>query len=229
MAVLTHAGRPRGVLPQPRNTLTVRVRQLVDVAHGGKVRDASRLTGIPYPTINDLYTGRSANPNLATLESLRVPYEIDLSWLLSDAEPQQPPRTGIVAFLPPDPRAEVKRRVLREIQIPFVAWSMYEVFSVLESRLGAMKATAERPIVAEASGDALVFRLATFLCQPLLAAEKAGEQDVILVWNEGTSLVNERMARWSSALEALGEMWRASLRGLLRDPKPEESEVVRGS
>ena len=157
------------------------MRQLIDAAHDGRVQNASRLTGIPYPTLNDLYIGRTVNPNLTTLEQLRAPYGIELVWLLSKDEPEETPRAGRLVFLPPDPNVETGRRALREVVIPFRAWSMYEAFSVLETRLTAMPATAERPIVAEAAGDALVFRLATFLFQPLLAAEKAGESDVIPV------------------------------------------------
>jgi hypothetical protein len=48
------------------------------------------------------------SPNLSTLDALRLPYSLDLSWLLSDAEPEELPRTGIVAYLPPDPTAAAK-------------------------------------------------------------------------------------------------------------------------
>lgn len=221
-------GRPRGVLREPSHTLTVRIRRLIDIAHEGKVRDASRLTGIPYPTVNDLYTGRSSNPNLATLETLRAPYDIDIAWLISPAEPQETPRTGMIVFLPPDPNADLKRRALRQVQIPFVAWSMYEVFSSLAVRLSAMKATAERPIVAEASGDALLFRLATFLFQPLLAAEKAGEKDVFPTWAQGSDLEEKKKWRWANTLEALGRMWIAIMPGIVAE-RGVESEAVQRS
>ncbi|MFC1639921.1 hypothetical protein ACFL3B_04065 [Gemmatimonadota bacterium] len=208
----------------PVHPLTARIRQLVDLAHDGKVREASRLAGIPYPTLNDLYVGRTVNPNLATLESLRLPYGIEMSWLLSREEPKQLPRTGRLVFLPPHPSAEVKRRALREVVIPFVAWSMYEVFAVLEARLIAMPANAERPIVAEAGGDALVFRLATFLFQPLLAAEKAGETDVIRSVVGGQETEFEMMQRWIVTLRALGDMWRAALPDLLNDDGRSEGD-----
>jgi len=211
----TQAGRPRRPLEEPVHALTRRVRQLIDVAHDGRVRDASRLAGIPYPTLNDLYIGRTVNPNLATLESLRTPYDIDLSWLLAADEPEQKPRTGRSVLLPPHPMADVKRRALREVRIPFVAWSMYEVFSVLESRLIAMPADATRPIVAEALGDALVFRLATFLFQPLLAAEKAGEADVIPVVPTAEDADRKTMRRWIVTLQALGDVWQVTLPDLL--------------
>ena len=71
-------GRPRGRLSDPLHVLTLRVRTLIQTVHHGKVREASRLTGIPYPTLNELYVGRTVNPNLATLERLRAPYAAGL-------------------------------------------------------------------------------------------------------------------------------------------------------
>jgi len=211
------AGRPRRSLAPPNRTLTARVRRLIDLAHSGKVRDASRLTGIPYPTLNDLYNGRSVNPNLATLEAFCVPYQIGISWLLSDDEPNEVPRKGIVANLPPDANADVKRRSLRQVHIPFSAWPMCEVFTTLEYKLERMDANADRPIVGEASGDALRFRLATFLFQPLLAAERAGEKETFVGSAEGDKENAELLERWSNTLAALGEMWRVGLPSLLSD------------
>ena len=114
-------------------------------------------------------------------------------------------------LLPPHPDAEAKHRALREVLIPFSAWSMYEVFTELEARLKAIPPTPDRPIVAEASGDTLVFRLATFLFQPLLAAEKAGEADVVPLPTNGTELDIERQERWKLKLRALGDFWRTAL------------------
>ena len=216
MAGLRQAGRPRRPLAEAAHPLTTRVRQLIDAAHDGRVLNASRLTGIPYPTLNDLYIGRTVNPNLATLEQLRAPYWIELVWLLSKEEPEETPRVGRLVFLPPDPNVETGRRALREVVIPFRAWSMYEAFSVLETCLIAMPAAAERPIVAEAAGDALVFRLATFLFQPLLAAEKAGESDVIPVDLTDQGAGSERVRCWINTLQALGAMWKATLPDLLK-------------
>ena len=208
-------GRPRKRLADPGHPLTARIRQLIDLAHEGKVRDASRLAAIPYPTLNDLYIGRTVNPNLATLESLRAPYDIDLAWLLSRDPPEEVPRTGRIVFLPPHPTAEVKRRALREVEIPFVAWAMYEVFSGLETRLIGMPPAADRPIVAEATGDALVFRLATFLFQPLLAAEKAGEAHVVPKVTHVQEMEPNARQRWIVTLLALGDVWQSVVPDLL--------------
>lgn len=206
------------LLAEPDHPVTARVRQLIDLVHHGRVREASLLTGISYPTLNDLYTGRTVNPNLTTLEALRAPYDIDLAWLVSRNPPGQVPRTGRVVFLPPHALADIKQRSLREVPIPFAAWSMYEVFGRLEARLLSMPATATRPIVAEASGDALVFRLATFLFQPLLAAEKAGEADVIPGALEGDLTDGLIAAPWIVRLRALGEMWKQVLPDTLEAP-----------
>lgn len=205
-------------MAEPGHPLTARVRQLIDLAHEGKVREASLLTAISYPTLNDLYTGRTVSPNLATLEALRAPYGIDMSWLLSQHPPEQVPRTGRVVFLPPHALADIKQRSLRKVPIPFAAWSMYDAFARLEARLLAMPPTATRPIVAEASGDALVFRLATFLFQPFLAAEKAGEADVILKAASGDETDNQRVTRWVVTLRALGDMWKLALPNILDGP-----------
>jgi len=164
--------------------------------------------------MNDLYTGRTVNPNLSTLEALRAPYEVDLSWLLSADAPAKAPRTGRIVFLPPHPLAGIKQRALREVHIPFVAWSMYDVFARLEAQLLAIPATAKRPIVAEASGDALVFRLATFLFQPFLAAEKAGEADVI-PGPPGGRAPTQNAERWVARLRVLGDMWKLVLPGAM--------------
>ena len=180
------------------------------------------MTGVPYPTLNDLYIGRTVNPNLATLDTLRMPYDIDLTWLLSGKTPEELPRTGRLVFLPPHPTADVKRRALREVVLPFVAWSMFDVFSKLEARLIAVPAAAARPIVAEATGDALVFRLATFLFQPILAAEKAGESDVVPSIAAGSEADPTTMKRWVATLRTLGDMWQATLPGLLTGDRRSE-------
>lgn len=210
---MTQAGRPRKPLAQPGHPLTGGVRRLIDLAHDGSVRDASRLTGVPYPTLNDLYIGRTVNPNVGTLDSLRAPYGIDLAWLFAGGVGDKAPRTGRLVMLPPHPLADIKRRAIREVWLPFAAWSMYEVFSELEARLTALPATADRPIVGEASGDALPFRLGTFLFQPLLAAEKAGEGDVIPP--VGGDAGAEATLRWIVRLRALGDLWLTLLPQLL--------------
>jgi hypothetical protein len=72
--------------------------------------------------------------------------------------------------------------------------------------------------VGEATGEALQFRLCTFLCQPLLAAERAGRPGVIPSFEE----VDDRLASpigraWVRSLTALGRMWQLVLGDLLGD------------
>jgi hypothetical protein len=84
---------------------------------------------------------------------------------------------------------------------------MYRLFSGLERRLGGIEVGPDRPIVGEATGDAFGFRLTTFLMQPLLAAEKLGSGDVIVVadgtaarpWSEGDLLWVERLRQLAAA------------------------------
>jgi hypothetical protein len=68
--------------------------------------------------------------------------------------------------------------------------------------------------VGETSGDAFTFRLTTFLLQPLLAAEKAG-QDVIPAGAADAAPVRAVDAAWVSRLEALGGAWRMLLPGVM--------------
>ena len=203
------AGRPRQRLPEPAHSLTRRVRCLVDVAHGGNVWEATRLTGVSYPTLSDLYVGRTTSPSLATLKALGAPYGVDLNWLTDAGVPEPPAVTGRVGLLPPPPGADARRRALRKVDIPFTAWPMYEVFALLERRLGDEPAQQDRAIVGEATGDAFVFRLTTFLLQPLLAAERVGEVEVIPAQGGAGD------ERWVETLRALGRMWRTALPHLL--------------
>lgn len=213
----SRAGRPRAELPEPSHPLTERIRRIVDVVHRGKVLDASRLTGIPYPTLNELYVGRTVNPNTATLEAFRKPYDIPMSWLFGESGAEASPQTGRFVLLPPHPKASVRRRELRRVEIPFAAWSLYHVFSVLERRLNSAEPSVDRPIVGEASGYALTFRLATFLLQPLLAAEKAGEPGVIVTADGEQGDDAGPRERWVESLLRLGDLWKSTLSNLLAD------------
>jgi len=184
----------------------------VDDLHGGSLVEAGNLTGVPYPTLNDLYKGRSLHPSIATLELLGKAYDVPVSWFFSDGSSEVAPRTGITVILPPDPRSAAKRRALRKVAIPFLAWSMYAAYAELERHLKGLPVSPDRPIVAEAAGDTLTFRLATFLFQPLLAAEKVGEVSPIQ-----TDLPEDPALRsqWIDILESLGDMWRKVLPSLI--------------
>lgn len=208
-------GRPRRPLAPPAKPVTRRIRRLVDLVHRGNLAEAARATGVPYPTLRDLYVGRTVNPGLETLEALCAPYGIEVTWLTSEQGPDEVPITGIPVLLPPHPKQAAASRTFREVLIPHAARPMTDIFTWLNRWLESQPAAAERPIVGEATGDALRFRLTTFLLQPLLAAEKLGEPDVIPPVPAGGAVPPEVQSAWIGRLRALGEMWQAALPGLL--------------
>lgn len=208
-------GRPKAPPPTEAPPVTRRIRRLIDLVHGGNLAAAARATGIPYPTVRDLYAGRTANPELSTLDQLRAPYGISLNWFTDQAGDGEVPLAGRTLLLPPHPRAaQGAARTLRPVLIPYAADDLLAVFAVLEEWLRARLAEPDRPIVGEASGDAFTFRLTTFLLQPLLAAEKVGEE-VIPAAAPGSSGAPSIDAAWVARLEALGAMWRALLPRML--------------
>ncbi len=201
-------GRPKAALSAKVSPVTRRIRRLVDLVHGGNLAAASRATGIPYPTIRDLYTGRAANPGLSTLDQLRAPYGVSLNWFTDRAADDEVPLQGRTILLPPHPKAQQGgTRALRQVLIPYAARSLLQVFAALEEWLRQKPAEPDRPIVGEATGDAFTFRLTTFVLQPILAAEKVG-QDLVPAGGVDPA--------WVARLEALGAMWRALLPDLFR-------------
>lgn len=208
-------GRPRSPLPPPPKPLTRRIRRLVDLVHRGNLAEAARATGVAYPTLRDLYVGRTVNPGLETLEALSRPYGIEVTWLTGEQGADEVPITGIRVLLPPHPRTAPEARAFREVLIPHAARPMTDIVARLDQWLSTQRPGPERPIVGEATGDAQRFRLTTFLLQPLLAAEKLGEPDVIPSARPGERLADEAQSAWIARLRALGEMWQAALAALL--------------
>ena len=215
-----YRGRPKHPLSEEVHPITRRIRRLIDLVHGGNLAAAGRATGLPYPTIRDLYTGRTANPELSTLDQLRAPYGVSLNWFTDRAADDEVPLGGRTVLLPPHPRApQGAARALRPVLIPFAARELLVVFGALEQWLKARPAEPDRPIVGETSGDAFTFRLTTFLLQPLLAAEKAG-QDVIPAGAADAAPARAVDAAWVSRLEALGGAWRMLLPGVMGRSAP---------
>lgn len=206
-------GRPKAPLSEEVLPITRRIRGLIDLVHGGNLAAAGRATGIPYPTIRDLYTGRTANPELSTLDQLRAPYGVSLNWFTDRAADDEVPLGGRVVLLPPHPRApQSGPRALRQVMIPYVARDLLAVFAALEEWLRQKPAEPDRPIVGETSGDAFTFRLTTFLLQPLLAAEKVGEDVVPAAAPARPAAQGVGVdTAWVARLEALGGMWRVVL------------------
>jgi len=171
-----------------------------------------------YPTVRDLYVGSSVAPNIMTLEAMSTPYGLELGWFTEQGEPGRIPRTGSVGLVPPGGAEQRDRRSLRQVLIPFAAWPMYQVFSILEQRLGALVPAPDRPIVGEARGDAFTFRLTTYLFQPLLGAEKLGEQELVITESGSAAAAGEGHMpdrEWITRLRVLGEMWLSALPKLL--------------
>ncbi len=207
-------GRPRQPLPEATYRLTKRVRLLIDRAHGGNLSDASRLTGISYAVLRDLYVGKVTGPSLRTLDALKTPYGVDLGWLTEEGASDSIPIVGWVGLVPPGPAADgTGSRALREVLIPFLAWPMCELLAITERRLRLQPPDPDRPIVGEATGDAFSFRLTTFLLQPLLAAEKLGSGAPILTLATYTAEATSAQDReqWITRLRQLGGLWSAVL------------------
>lgn len=209
-------GRPKHPLKRAEHRLTERVRALLQLAHAGNLAEASQATGIAYPTLRDLYVGRTVNPRADTLDRLASAYGVSLEWFRAPEEPEEKPALGVKGSLPSPPSSDRARPQLREILIPFAARPFHEVVQRLTVLLAALPPGPGRPIVGEATGEALRFRLCTFLCQPLLAAERAGVEGVILSYDDADGKLDTPAGRaWVRSLSALGRMWQLALGDLL--------------
>ncbi len=56
----------------------------MDVIHGGNVKEASRESGIPQPTLHALYNGVASKPRRKTLKRLVEFYGVSEEWLLGE-------------------------------------------------------------------------------------------------------------------------------------------------
>jgi len=219
MATPRRAGRPRKKLPKATALLTRRVRRLIDLAHEGNLNEASRVTGISYPTLRDLYVGRTVNPSVRTLEALRKPYDIYLQWFTDPAQPEQVLLSGLVGLLPPHPQIPGRRPYRREVTIPFAAWPMYNLLETLNQWLDQQPADPRRPIVGDAKDRDFIERLTSFLLGPLLAVEREfGTLNTIqslvpLVPQDDPT--PEQEEQWVRTLRALGEMWQHAMPDVL--------------
>jgi hypothetical protein len=198
-------GRPREKLKRTSVLFTNRFRRLIDIAHDGNIREASRATGLPYPTLRDLYSGRNANPSLNTLRALADTYKVYEQWFLDEKQGDQIPLGGWVAYLPAFD-GSIERRKIRETIIPFAAWSMKSVAERLDSVLEAVPPTPKRPIVGD-SRDEKEFnlKLSTFLFQSILDAERAIGRE--LAPNYAVAPYPEMDDQWISRLKLLGLYW----------------------
>lgn len=210
--------------------VTRRVRRLIDLAHDGNIRQASEETGLPYATLRDLYSGRRANPGLNTLEALARHYAVPMGWFSDERQEEPVPISGYLSYLDARPEqlpARIRddlppRAYYREITFPFAAWEFIKVVKALDEYLDALPPSPERPIIGDATGDVAMKRLATFLLQPLLAAEALGERLAIVPtimykgdeWPEAEDEEN-----WVRKLRVLGRLWEIAIPGMLRESR----------
>lgn len=200
-------GRPRAKLKRATHIVTRRVRRLIDMAHGGNVGEASRATGLPYPTIRDLYLGRSTNPSHKTLNALADTYKVYEQWFLDEGQGEEIPMGGWIAYLPALD-GSIERRKLRKTVIPFAAWSMKSAAEKLDRALQTIPPSPKRPIVGD-SGDDDEFnlKLSTFLFQSILDTERAMGRQLAPNYAVGPTFSREMDEKWISRLKLLGLYW----------------------
>ena len=209
-------GRPRAKLKRATHIVTRRVRRLIDMAHGGNVGEASRATGLPYPTIRDLYLGRSTNPSLRTLKALADTYKVYEQWFLDEGQAEEIPMGGWIAYLPALD-GSIERRKLRKAVIPFAAWSMKSVAEQLDRVLQATPPSPKRPIVGDSrDDDEFNLKLSTFLFRPILDTERAINREIAPNYAVAPSFSREMGEQWISRLKLLGSYWESILNELIQ-------------
>jgi hypothetical protein len=203
-------GRPKQKPPQTKALLTRRVRRLIDLAYDGNLRTASMTTGLPYTTLRSLYTGRTRNPGITTLQVLAARHGIPEAYFLREDQPEPLPMGGLVARLPNEHGKPRDWRYDRETSVPYAAWPLIAVYTLLGDYLDALPPSPSRPILTDATdGDEVCRRLSEFLFAPLLAAEKLGEPTALP--GEWTENLEPKL----KTLQALGKFWEQALPELL--------------
>lgn len=233
-------GRPRAKLPKAKALVTRRIRRLIDLAHDGNLNEASRVTGIAYPTLRSLYLGHTTNPSLSTLEKLRAPYGFYVEWFTREDVNDEVPIGGIVGLIPPHPRIPPGKWVEpREVVIPYAAWPMYEVFTTLGEWLDQQPPSPDRMFVGDATDRLFTERLTTFLLEPMLTLEKRMDWDFNVILPAMPVVpqdipTGEDAERWVQVMKALGLFWKAAIPRILetaaRDlgAKPIQAGSTRG-
>jgi hypothetical protein len=219
-AVMKNAriGRPRKVKLKPaRDRITRQVRRLIDVAHDGNVLEASKVSGIPYATIRDLYTGRSTNPSVKTLETLGRAYGVFAGWFTDDKQQDEVPLGGWVSFVSGFGDKGARGRV-REVTIPYAAWPLPAVYERLCAQLEAMPPSPQRPIIGESTNDKDISRLVTdYLLAPILSAEKITGNELILDDEREDQVDAEQQEKWILRMRRLGIFWEEMFGDILPD------------
>lgn len=203
-------GRPRSKLPKAKQEVTVRVRRLIDFAHDGNVHEASQVGGVAYATLRDLYTGRSTNPSLRTLESLARSYGIYAHWFTDASQPAEVPAGGYRVFVPGFVHGR-SPHIDREAIIPFAAHPLPALLARLDDELEASIASPSRPIVGEGANEKHWNRsVGEFLLGPLLTAEQHSRTLLIpdaATWSRDKWDDPEVLGVYVTRLKALGRYW----------------------
>jgi len=219
-------GRPKK-FRKPKTLVTRRVRRLIDLAHDGNIQEASEATGLPYATLRDLYSGRTTNPRVNTLKRLASSYGFSEPWFLREDQSDVVPFGVRTCYLPADawwagPEDDKllgQHGFVREVQIPYVAWPLAEIYTVLRDYLLSSLPSHNRPIVGDESNDSLVdfdLRLSTFLLGPLVAAAgEARERSAAQALPLGPPTTPEDQERRMKPLRALGRFWELAIPDLL--------------
>lgn len=189
--------------------MTRRVRRLIDLAYSGNVRIASLTTGLPYATLRDLYTGRTTNPGIETLQILAARHGFQETWFLQEDQGEELLLGGFGVWLPAPLKTPDRPRPYWSGFIPYAAWPLVSVYRDLQAYLRTLPASPDRPIIGQATDeDQQLERLSAFLFAPVLAAEAAGEE----VMHTG-SWDNEK---WLKTCRDLGVLWEQLLPDLLK-------------
>lgn len=204
----SRVGRPRSTKLKPAKIrLTRQVRRLIDVAHDGNVQEASRVSGMAYATLRDLYTGRSTNPNVRTLETLGRKYGVYPGWFTDETQAEEVPLGGWASYVSGFGRVSDGLKV-RGITIPFSAWPLPAIYERLCAAVEAMPRHPERPIIGSTTDDNEISLLVTdFLLAPLLQAEKITGNEMILHDRLNKRHNRQEQEKWILRLRHLGKLW----------------------
>lgn len=203
-------GRPRAKLPKAKTEVTVRMRRLLDFAHDGNVHEASQVSGVAYATLRDLYTGKSTNPNIRTLQTLAKAYGMYPGWFTDPNQPSEVPAGGYYVYIPGFTHGKTPQ-IEREAMIPHIAHPLVSVYVRLDTELEKAPQVPLRPIVGEVNNDRRWNRaIGEFLFAPLLVAEDHTRTLLIpdaAVWSRDRWEESDVLRPYVARLKALGRFW----------------------
>lgn len=203
-------GRPRAKLPKAKAEVTVRMRRLLDFAHDGNVHEASQVSGVAYATLRDLYTGRTTNPSLRTLQTLAKAYGMYAHWFTDPKQPAEVPPAGYYVYIPGFAHGKTPH-IEREAMIPHIAHPLVGIYVRLDAELEKAPPSPLRPVVGEMNNDRQWNRaVGEFLFGPLLAAEEHSRKLLIpdaAVWSRDRWEDSDVLGPYVKRLKALGRYW----------------------